>query len=74
MYFAYPLEVTPLDFQQDLWHKKSRFTTLPHSIHCVVIHGATLIQHQCVMDGNTGRGPQHTSRFQSARESSTSWL
>jgi len=62
LHLASPLGVTPFEFFQDFWHKKTRVPGLSCSVVCVIIRLAVSVEHQLVKDRRTdGRTDGHTT-------------
>jgi len=50
MHLAPPLEVTPVEFPQDLWRQKTRIHGLSCGVVCVILCLAVLVEHRLVTD------------------------
>jgi len=53
LYLAPPLRVTPFEFQQDLWHRKTGVAG--YGVLCVILRLAVMVEVRLVTDGRTDR-------------------
>jgi len=56
-----PLEVTPLEFRQDLWRQKTEVNDLSYDVVCVILGLAVLVKHRLVTDRRTDGHTMTTS-------------
>ena len=50
LYLASPLEVTPVEFHQELWHQKTRMPVLAYSTVCMILRLAVLVELRFMTD------------------------
>ena len=70
--FGAPSGVIPLEFRLDFWHRKTR---LSYGVVYEILHLVVLIQHRCVIDGQTDRWTNDDSIYSASIASHRkSWI